>query len=109
MVNEIGFHFNTDLVLNMAFSDGKTTIITKYTNIEKCASLYYTTSSEHFHSGIVVASEKFDSSDLSWKEFPMNQMLVIDSDNRYSFREISNPFMKDGILNRQAKPSTLLA
>jgi len=108
-VNEIAFNFNTDLVLNMAFSDGKTTIVTKYTNIEKCASLYYTTSSEHFPNGIIVASEKFDSEDHSWKEFPMNQMLIIDADNRFSFKEIANPFLKDGVLNRQAKPSTLLA
>lgn len=101
--------YNTDMVLNMVFSDGKTMVITRYTNIEKSASLYYSASSEHFKNGIIVASERFSVEDQSWKEFPLNELLVIEPNNEHHFEKIYNPYFENGILKRKAKPGTLLA
>ena len=108
-LNSIAKKHNTDLVLNMAFSDGLTTVVTRYTNIEKSASLYFSDSSEYFKSAVIVASERLNSDDESWKEFPLNQMLVIEENGAHHFELLDNPFFENGILNRKAKPSTLLA
>ena len=84
-LNSIAKKHNTDLVLNMAFSDGLTTVVTRYTNIEKSASLYFSDSSEYFKSAVIVASERLNSDDESWKEFPLNQMLVIEENGAHHF------------------------
>ncbi|NUQ81855.1 MAG: class II glutamine amidotransferase [Bacteroidetes bacterium] len=108
-LNSMAVTRNTDLVLNLAVTDGKTVVITRYTNIEKSASLYYASQSKYFPGGIIAASEKLYTDDDSWTEFPLNQQLVIAADGSWSFQALPNPFFVEGILTRKAKPSTLLA
>lgn len=101
--------FNTDLVLNLAISDGITTVVTRYTNIEKSASLYYTLDSTNFPDGVMISSERLSIDDDSWKEFPINHLVVLENGKTPEFQPLDNPFVKGGILERKAKKSTLLA
>ncbi|MDX2127431.1 MAG: class II glutamine amidotransferase [Chloroherpetonaceae bacterium] len=105
-LNHLAQKHNADLILNIALTDGKTTIVTKYTTIDKAATLYYADRSPFFPEAVVVASEPLDRTDPSWKEFPMNTMMVIGENNEYSLTPIANPFVKDGEFPK-AKPVTL--
>ncbi|MFN3346108.1 MAG: class II glutamine amidotransferase, partial [Chloroherpetonaceae bacterium] len=105
-LNHLGKKHEADLILNFGFNDGITTIATCYTNIDKSATLYYTTSSPFFPDAIVVASEPLDYRDPSWKKFPVNHLIEISSASHFEFAPIPNPFFKEGALPA-AKPVTL--
>ncbi len=105
-LNTLAEKHGSDLILNMALTDGKTIVVTRYTSIEKSATLYYTQSSPMFPEAIVVASEPLDYRDTSWQTFPLNTMMVINERNELSMIPIPNPFLKDGHLP-SARPVTL--
>ncbi|KER10538.1 MAG: hypothetical protein HY22_03965 [[Candidatus Thermochlorobacteriaceae] bacterium GBChlB] len=105
-LNTLAATHGSDLILNLALTDGKTTVVTRYTTIDKSATLYYTSSSSMFPNALVVASEPLDYRDTSWQNFPLNEMMTINEHNEFSFSPIPNPFVKDGVFP-QAKPVTL--
>ncbi|MCS6988377.1 MAG: class II glutamine amidotransferase [Chloroherpetonaceae bacterium] len=105
-LNFLAKKHDSDLILNFGINDGKTTIATCYTNIDKAATLYFTHSSPFFPDAIVVASEPLDYRDPSWQKFPMNHLIEIDAQNQWRFAPIPNPFFKEGALPA-AKPVTL--
>lgn len=105
-LNALAEKHGSDLILNMALTDGKTTVVTRYTTIEKSATLYYTQSSPMFPDAIVVASEPLDYRDVTWQSFPLNMMMVINDHREFSLMPIPNPFLKDGHLP-VARPITL--
>lgn len=105
-LNHLARKHDTDLILNLAINDGRTTIVTCYTNIDKAATLYYTDSSLFFPDAVSVASEPLDYRDTSWHKFPMNHLIEINAHHQYEFASIPNPFWKDGNVPA-AKPITL--
>ncbi len=105
-LNHLAKKHDNDLILNFGFTDGKTTIATCYTNIDKSATLYYTDKSPFFPEAIVIASEPLDYRDPSWQKFPINHLIEINAQNQYEFAAIPNPFFKEGALPA-AKPVTL--
>jgi glutamine amidotransferase len=105
-LNSLAQKHNSDLILNLAFTDGRTTVATCYSNIDKQATLYYTDSSKSFPEAVLISSEPLDYNDKSWKKFPMNHLMEIDESAEYSFTEIPNPFYTNGVAP-PAKPVTL--
>lgn len=105
-LNFLAKKHDSDLILNFGINDGKTTIATCYTNVDKAASLYFTHSSPYFPSAIVVASEPLDYRDNTWQKFPMNHLIEINAQNEFDFAPIPNPFFVEGALPA-AKPVTL--
>jgi len=108
-LNRLALKFGTDLVLNLAVTDGRAVCITRYTNIEKTASLYFSDSGPSFPGGFIAASEKLNSGDSSWQEFPVNRMVTLLPDESPVWQDLPNPFFLNGVLTRKAKPTTLLA
>ncbi|MBC8043232.1 MAG: class II glutamine amidotransferase [Rhizobacter sp.] len=105
-LNDLAMRHGSDLILNLALTDGHTTIATNYTTINKAATLYYTDSSPAFPDAVMVCSEPLDRSDDAWKKFPVNQMMIIHPDRMFEFIPIPNPFVKDGLFPH-AQSSTL--
>jgi ergothioneine biosynthesis protein EgtC len=105
-LNQLAMKHSCDLILNFIVSDGKETVVTKYTTVDKAGTLYFTTESPAFPNAIVVASEPLSYADKSWQPFPMNEMLVIDENHNHTFVTIPNPFIVGGKYPT-AKPVTL--
>jgi glutamine amidotransferase len=71
----------TEIVLNLAISDGQSIIAVRYHHGQRKASLYYAVNSPKFPESTIIASEKlFDGAE--WQPVPEKSMLTIDPSHR---------------------------
>jgi glutamine amidotransferase len=105
-LNFLAKKHESDLILNMSITDGKETLVTKYTSIDKVATLYFAENLSMFPNAVIAASEPLDHRDKAWQSFPVNHLMVINEKNEFTFESIPNPFVSNGVFP-QPKPVTL--
>jgi len=66
----------TEIVANLAVSDGENIIATRFHHGNRVATLYYAVNSSSFPDSIVIASERF-SDDPSWKTVPEKTLVIL--------------------------------
>lgn len=79
--------FNSNVVLNLALTDGETVVVSNYSTFPFVASLYVAENTEAFANAVIVCSERLFQ-DAAWEAVPPNHYVRIRKDGGAALKQI---------------------
>jgi len=80
-MHTLAMQFNSQIVLNIALSDGETTLVTNFSTFPVAASLYFIENARAFPQAVLICSERlFD--DPAWQPVPLNHYIRAGKDRQ---------------------------
>lgn len=99
--------FNSNVVLNVALSDGETNIVTNFSTFSIAASLYFITNARQFPGATLVCSERLFE-DPAWQAVPLNHYVCVGKNSKIELGPIKTSAPIRVATTAAALPAALL-